>query len=147
MPTDAAAHPKQNQFDAFALGGKPLSKRSLVLEDNAIIGMEAESQLLDLGAEVVDVASTVARAMELIANHAYEFVLLDVNLGNETSRHAAEALRAAGIPHAFSTGYGEVSWGTTDACPMPVLTKPFETRALEHAVEQARRITAAQNKP
>ena len=147
MSTDANSHPQQSRLDAASSDENPLSQRCLVLEDNAIIGMEAESQLLDLGAAAVDVASTVAGAMELIASHSYEFVLLDVNLGAGTSEPVAEALRASGIAHAFSTGYGDVSWQPTDASPMPVLTKPFDTDALERAVTLARRIVAAQRKP
>ncbi|GEM_PF-1516211 len=117
---------------------RPLSERSLVVEDNVIIGMEAEDQLRDLGAVAVDVANTVARAMDLIASTDYEFALLDVNLGKETSREAAEALTAAKIPYAFLTGYGEVSWAPAKAGTIPVLVKPLDPGALARAVCQAR---------
>jgi CheY-like chemotaxis protein len=114
-----------------------------VVEDNIIVGMETEGQLLDLGAAAVDLANSVPRAMDLIASHAYEFVLLDANLGNETSRQVAEALTEASIPYAFLTGYGEVSWARADAGQIPVLTKPLDTGALGQAVVQAQRIVAA----
>jgi CheY-like chemotaxis protein len=118
----------------------PLSRRSLVLEDNVLVGMQIEGLLLDLGAEVVDIAKTVARAIELIASHVYEFVLLDVNLGNETSRRVAEALQARGIPYAFSTGYGEIPWATIGVKHVPVLTKPINGGTLAGAVELARKV-------
>lgn len=121
----------------------PLCRRVLVLEDNAIIAMEAEELLCDLGALAVDVAKTVASALELIASETYEFALLDVNLGDGNSRPAAEALAAAGTPYAFATGYGEVPWTSPETNAMPVLTKPHDQRALERAIMDARRSMAA----
>jgi len=117
---------------------RPLSRRALVVEDNVIIGMEAEEQLRDLGAEAVDLASTVARALELIAGTDYEFALLDANMGTQTSRDVAVALTAAKVPYAFLTGYGEVAWAPADAVPIPVLTKPLDARSLVRAVLRAR---------
>ena len=117
-----------------------LSRRALVLEDNAIIGMESEMQLLDLGAAHVDNASTVRRALDFLGRHDYEFVLLDVNLGHESSQAVADALALRGIPHAFSTGYGEISWATGATARAPVLTKPLDNMALERAIVQAKQM-------
>jgi CheY-like chemotaxis protein len=136
--------PKPERGSAAPSGeAETLSQRVLVLEDNALIAMDAEGQLVDLGAEHVDVAQTVARALDLIANQSYEFALLDVNLGNETSRPVADALRAANIPFAFVTGYQGVPWATTDAgsphLQAPIIVKPLEAVALRRAVRRARK--------
>lgn len=115
-----------------------LSARALVVEDNIIIGMEAEDQLLALGASEVDLANNVAQALALIGVHAYEFALLDVNLGNESSQPVAEVLRANGTPYAFSTGYGEVPWAQGGKAQAPVVTKPLDSIALERAIVAAK---------
>lgn len=114
-----------------------LSRRALVVEDNIIIGMEAEDQLLALGASQVDLANNVAQALRLIGQNSYEFALLDVNLGNESSQPVAEELRALGTPYAFSTGYGEVPWAKGTRSQAPVVTKPLDSIALERAIVAA----------
>jgi light-regulated signal transduction histidine kinase (bacteriophytochrome)/CheY-like chemotaxis protein len=115
-----------------------LSQRVLVVEDNIIIGMEAEDQLLALGAAQVDLANNVAQALGFIKQHRYEFALLDVNLGNESSQPVAEVLRNNGTPYAFSTGYGEVPWAQGTKAQAPVVTKPLDSIALERAIVAAR---------
>lgn len=113
-----------------------LSQRALVVEDNIIIGMEAEDQLLALGAHTVDLANNVAQALSLIAANTYEFALLDVNLGNESSQPIADVLQGNGTPYAFSTGYGEVPWAHSPK--VPVVTKPLDSIALERAIVASR---------
>ena len=104
--------------------------------------MEIELLLSDLGAKAVDVAASVAEALALIAGNAYEFALLDVNLGGETSRHAADALAASGVPHVFATGYGILPWDAPGQVRMPVLIKPFDAFDLRKAVVTAQALAA-----
>jgi CheY-like chemotaxis protein len=108
-----------------------LDGRVLLVEDNVLIGMEAEYQLQDLGAQEIDMAGNVAAALDLIAAHDYSFAVLDINLGNETSQKVAEALSQRAIPYVFTTGYGEVPWTQADAYGAPVVTKPLDPVALE----------------
>lgn len=117
----------------------------LVVEDNALIAMESEAQLIDFGAQSVEIAATVEQALVLLAGRSYEFALLDVNLGKETSRLVAEALAAAAIPHAFVTGYGDLAWNPPGDVRAPVLRKPLDSLALRHAIVRARSL--AQSEP
>ncbi|HWU02901.1 MAG TPA: HWE histidine kinase domain-containing protein, partial [Novosphingobium sp.] len=143
---DFMAEPAANAFDSNALPASDaqdthlLSGRALIVEDNVIIGLEAEDQLLGMGAQTIDMASNVARALTLIGANGYEFALLDINLGNETSRPVAEALQALGTPFAFTTGYGEVPWAEHELGAVPVVTKPFDAVALEQAISQAKKV-------
>ena len=80
--------------------------RVLVVEDNMLIALDAEDMMMELGADAVETASSVAQAMAIINAQAPDFALLDVNLGSETSVPVAERLAELGVPFVFATGYG-----------------------------------------
>ncbi|WP_416236816.1 response regulator [Rhizobium sp. CC-YZS058] len=100
-------------------------KRVLVLEDNFIIAMEAEDILRTLGVEHVDIATNAAQARGLLDEQAFDFALLDVNLGNETSFDFADLLTARMTPFGFVTGYGESAVFPAELRDRPRITKPF----------------------
>ncbi|MBB4657694.1 HWE histidine kinase domain-containing protein [Parvularcula dongshanensis] len=106
--------------------------RVLIVEDNMIIGLDAEMMLQAMGAEDVVMASRATDALSELASAAFDFALLDVNLGQETSEPVAERLAALSVPFVFATGYGEVEQltGRFDA---PVVLKPFAEDALRNA--------------
>lgn len=116
-----------------------LEGRVLLVEDNVLIGMEAEYQLQDLGAQEIDMAGNVAAALDLINTHDYSFAVLDINLGNETSQKVAEALSQRGVRYVFTTGYGEVPWTQASDFGAPVVTKPLDAVALERAILETKR--------
>src|ERR1700675_1237730 len=78
----------------------------LIVEDDPIIALDFEDTILGFGVKTVRTAGSVARALELIADRAPDFALLDVGLVREKSFAIAERLDALGIPFAFVTGYG-----------------------------------------
>lgn len=82
-------------------------KRVLVLEDNFIIAMEAEDILKSIGIGHVEIAGNVAEAQALIEEYAFDFALLDVNLGAYTSFDFAGLLIERGISFGFVSGYGD----------------------------------------
>ncbi|MEM1343797.1 MAG: HWE histidine kinase domain-containing protein [Pseudomonadota bacterium] len=113
-----------------------LSGISLIVEDNLMIAMSGRQLLLEIGAEQVVVASTVADALAAVARTPLTFAMLDVNLQTETSEAVAERLQAAGVPFVFSTGYGS-EWYRTDAYPgVPVLRKPLKSQDLHRALNR-----------
>ena len=82
--------------------------RVLIVEDEALVSMLLEAMLEDLGCIVVGPAGRIAEATQLLqAPDAIDVALLDVNVAGEQVFPVAEALKAAGKPFAFSTGYGE----------------------------------------
>ncbi|MEI4472628.1 HWE histidine kinase domain-containing protein [Frigidibacter sp. MR17.24] len=114
-----------------------VAKRVLVVEDTIIIAMDAADMLGDIGATEVDTASGVAEAMRLLDRARYDFVLLDVNLGRETSRPVAERLRAEGVPFALATGYGD-SPEVRDGYPRsPILQKPYTVDMVRRVMAEA----------
>ncbi len=109
----------------------------LIVEDNMIIALDAESFLMDLGAEDVTTTSSNAQAIRAMDETAFDFALLDVNLGTETSTPVASRLLRDGIPFAFATGYGETK-DLSDLFPgTPVVQKPYDREALARAIAKA----------
>ncbi|MEQ9643768.1 MAG: HWE histidine kinase domain-containing protein [Alphaproteobacteria bacterium] len=115
----------------------PITGAALVVEDNLIIAMEAEQQLLELGVSKVHVASTVEAALRTLDQHEIEFAMLDVNLGNQTSRAIAERLREDGIPFAYATGYARQEMKTDMLPDVPTIRKPFDRAAIAAAMNAA----------
>ena len=82
--------------------------RILVVEDEGLVALMLEDMLDDLGYEVACSAASVVQALAWIDGGGQaDLALLDVNLGGESVFPVADALKARGVPFAFSTGYGE----------------------------------------
>lgn len=101
-------------------------KRILVVEDETLIAMELAAILEEAGAEVIGPANSIEQAHTLIAAQSLKVqaALLDINVAGASIESVAEALSGAGVPYAFTTGYGSAE--VTEASPqVPVLRKPF----------------------
>lgn len=118
------------------VGPTDLPKDVLIVEDNMIIALDAESSLLRAGVESVRVASGVAQAMRAIATRAPDFALLDINLGRETSFAVAEHLASIGISFVFTTGYGEDIAFPPKLLGVPLIRKPYTGDALLMAMRR-----------
>jgi CheY-like chemotaxis protein len=111
-----------------ASGGVP--DDVLVVEDDPIIALDFEDTILQFGVKTVRTAANVARALQLIAERAPDFALLDVGLVREKSFAVAERLEALGIPFAFVTGYDAEVALTVAFSQRPRLPKPCPADAL-----------------
>jgi CheY-like chemotaxis protein len=98
---------------------------ALVVEDNMIIAMEAEEILRELGFADCHVCGSVRGALQVIADQTIAFAVLDIDLGEETCEDIAHALRAAGTPFIFASGYDEFPEFGPDLASTPVVTKPY----------------------
>ena len=113
----------------------------LIVEDDPIIALGFEDTILGFGIKTVRTASSVAKALEMIADRAPDFALLDVGLVREKSFAIAERLETLKIPFVFVTGYGAT--GAIGGFPAafatkPRLAKPCSTDALEAVLLQRR---------
>jgi CheY-like chemotaxis protein len=132
------------RFMEPASPGMPaLPQDVLLVEDDPIIALDFEDTILGLGVKTVRTAAGVARALQMIADRAPDFALLDVSLIREKSFAIAERLDALGIPFAFVTGYGAEVRLPKAYSERPRLLKPCSTEALEavlklHASGRAR---------
>jgi len=81
--------------------------------------------------KTVRTAASVAKALELIADRAPDFALLDVGLVHEKSFAVAERLDALKIPFVFVTGYGSAVVFPAAFAHAPTLPKPCSTDVLQ----------------
>jgi CheY-like chemotaxis protein len=109
---------------------RPLPADVLIVEDDPIIALDFEDTILGFGVKSVRTAASVARALELIAQRAPDFALLDVGLVREKSIAVAERLAALKIPFVFVTGYGADVRLPAAFVDIPRLPKPCSTDAL-----------------
>jgi CheY-like chemotaxis protein len=107
----------------------------LIVEDDPIIALDFEDTILGFGVTSVRSAGNVARALEMIAERAPDFALLDVGLVREKSFAIAERLEALKIPFAFITGYGADVRLPAAFTHKPRLPKPCSSDALRAVLE------------
>jgi DNA-binding NtrC family response regulator len=112
-------------------GSSTLPHDVLIVEDDAIIALDFEDTILGFGVKTVRTAASVAKALELIADRAPDFALLDVGLVHEKSFAVAERLDALRIPFVFVTGYGSAGAFPAAFARTPTLPKPCSTDALQ----------------
>jgi len=109
-------------------------KRFLIVEDEAMIALLLEDYLGDLGYDVAALADNVDDALAQVHSGGWiDAAILDVNVRGRSIKPVADALKAAGTPFCFMTGYGAgVETGHPDAA---LIGKPFD-------LEVVRRILA-----
>ena len=108
----------------------------LIVEDDPIIALDFEDTILGCGVTKIRTAGNVARALEMIADRAPEFALLDVGLVREKSFAIAERLAALRIPFVFVTGYGAEVRLPPAFADKPRLPKPCSGDTLRAALKR-----------
>ena len=100
----------------------------LLVEDQALVAMEFEAMLTDLGCAVIGPYGRVAPALEAVRREPLDGAVLDVNLAGERSFPIARALQERQIQFFFLTGL-ESSALPTSLHHVPHLTKPVRADA------------------
>jgi CheY-like chemotaxis protein len=103
----------------------------LLVEDDPIIALDFEDTILGLGVKTVRTAASVAKALQMIADRAPDFALLDVGLVREKSFAIAERLDTLNIPFVFVTGYAAEVGVPAAFSDRRRLPKPCSAEALE----------------
>jgi CheY-like chemotaxis protein len=111
-------------------------RRVLVVEDQFVIALDMQQMLRILGADVVDLATSIQDALAVIIRTPPDLAILDVKLESETTVPVAEALRARGIPLIFATGYSDLSAVPASLRLAPLLRKPVDRAALAAVLGQ-----------
>ncbi len=103
----------------------PAGLNVFVVEDEALVALNLEDMLADLGCHVVGPAMRLPKAMEMVDKGVNaDVAILDVNIAGAPVYPLAEALKARGTPIVFATGYGRS--GLPEAWHgYPVLQKPY----------------------
>jgi CheY-like chemotaxis protein len=110
--------------------------RVLIVEDEAAVSMLIEDMVLEFGTEIVGPAASLEEAMALVRREHIDAAILDVNVRGTMAFEVADAMRQAGIPLIFATGYGKrvIPPRFQDA---PILAKPFRYDGLKGALRTA----------
>jgi two-component SAPR family response regulator len=106
----------------------------LVVEDEALIAMEIEEMIAELGAEVVGSFSRVTDALQALERETVAGAILDIQLDGETTLGLVDVLLERGCPILFVTGGGPESIPETYR-QLPRLSKPFNQVDLERSAK------------
>jgi CheY-like chemotaxis protein len=106
----------------------------LIVEDEALVAMNLESMLEDLGCRIAGPAMRLERAHALIeAGPLPQAAILDVNIAGSSVFPVAKRLQELGVPFIFATGYGHA--GIPPEFPgHPVLQKPYSMDDIERSL-------------
>lgn len=111
-------------------------RRILVVEDEAIVAMQLEDMLAELGHEVAASCARLDEALATAGTVACDVAVLDINLSGQKSFPVAEALKSRGVPFFFATGYGG-SVLPPSLAGTQVLHKPYSLEDLKSALLHA----------
>jgi two-component sensor histidine kinase len=124
------AQPVPVQASAGQLARDLDGLRVLIVEDEALVGLQVEQVLREAGCAPIGPAATILEAIDLVLTGTVDAALLDVNLAGGRSYAVADMLAAKGVPFAFCTGYS----GPTDLparfADVRVLTKPLRAEQI-----------------
>jgi AmiR/NasT family two-component response regulator len=118
----------------------PERRRTLIVEDDTLVGMGLRAQLEKLGHEVVGQASTSAEAKHLFREQRPDIVLMDIRLDDTDGiTLAGELLQERRCPMVILSAYGDKSLvdRASAAGVFGYLIKPVSTEGLQAQIEVA----------
>ena len=110
--------------------------RTLVVEDDAMIGGLLAETLEDLGHAVCAVETNVAKAVAAALRWRPDLMIIDLGLGEASGIAAVKAILQSGfVPHVFVTGeaLSSISLGRGAV----LIRKPFRVSDLDQAIQRA----------
>lgn len=115
--------------------------RVLIVEDNIFIALDLEAQLVELGHEVVGIAATATKAIDMSRQSSPDIAIVDLQLANGSKgQDAALVLRSEmEIPSVFVSGsLHQVTDAEKEAIrPLAMLSKPLLPNELRRTLEDA----------
>jgi CheY-like chemotaxis protein len=115
---------------------KPLAGyRILVAEDEALIALELEEILENLGCEVVGPLSRVDDVLEAAERGGFDGALLDINLRGRQIFEILPQLKTLGLNLIITSGYDDLSLFPVAFRGMPRIAKPFNEKELRRICE------------
>ena len=110
--------------------------RTLVVEDDAMIGGLLAETLEGLGHTVCAVERNVANAADAASRWRPDLMIVDVGLGDASGIEAVrEVLRSGYVPHVFVAG--DAVRGMPLGPETVLIQKPFRVSDLERAIQRA----------
>ena len=113
----------------------------LIVEDDFLIAMQAQTALTDAGFRVIGVATTAEEALEMAKQRRPAIVVMDIRLGGRRDGidAAADLFRELGVQCLFATAHDDQQTRARAEPfrPLGWLTKPYTVASLIGAVRQA----------
>lgn len=113
----------------------------LIVEDDFLIGMQAESALIDSGFSVIGIASTAEEAVVLARRHRPALAVMDVRLSGSRDgiEAAGELFRELGVRCIFATAHDDqlTRSRAEPFAPLGWLAKPYTMMSLVALVREA----------
>lgn len=106
-------------------------RKVLLVEDEAIIAMDLEQWLTEIGFEVVGPFRRNSDALGALVRTTVDLAVLDYLLVDGECRGVADRLERIGVPYVFLTGCRELHDGRGG---VPVLGKPVSQQRLAEAL-------------
>lgn len=111
----------------------------LIVEDEAIVALDIEEKLIELGFNVMDIVDNGLSAIESASNNSIDLILMDINIKGKMDGidTAKSILKKHDLPIIFLTAYsnGEFIERSKKVSPYGYLLKPFNVRELSISVE------------
>lgn len=115
--------------------GRLQDKRVLLVEDEALIALDAEDALLSAGCQVLGPAHDLASALRIAENESLDAAVLDINLAGVMVWPVAEVLRTRGIPFVLLSGFGRGLELPQTCRQAPLLSKPVKPDELRTSLK------------
>jgi DNA-binding response OmpR family regulator len=115
-----------------------MSKKILIVEDESIIAIEIESYLMQLGYEIIGIASTADEAYRKAIFNDVDLILMDIYLMQSNGIDAALKIKKEkNVPIVFLTAHmdEETIEKAIEVNPVAYLTKPFNRQELFAAIK------------
>lgn len=125
---------------AYTEMARSAAGRVLIIEDEAIIAMDLEAMMTDLGHRVVGIARTAKGAIEMAQKEDFDLILSDIQLADNSSGIDAvnTILQAQGYhPVIFITSFPERLLTGEGPEPAFLISKPYTEEQVKSAASQA----------
>jgi DNA-binding response OmpR family regulator len=116
--------------------------RILIVEDNFLLANRLVEALTQDGHEILGVAASADKAIQLLASCECDAAVVDSNLGGSCSEPVGKALLRRGIPFVVVSGYSRDHL-LRSLRGAPFLPKPIDQSALLALVSKFRSPTSA----
>jgi CheY-like chemotaxis protein len=120
--------------------------RVLLVEDMALLLLDLEDLVTELGLRVAATASTIEDGIGCARTHELDVAILDVDLAGKRSTPIAEILADRGVPIVFVTGFADAELPQRFE-QYPRLPKPFADSQLREALSAAGRMRRQRRAP
>lgn len=130
----------QDEIDAaLSAIDQNLQSRVLIIEDEAIIALDLENLVSELGHRVVGIAATRDDAVQLARQRRPELILADIKLADGSSGidAAVAIVEDLDVPVVFITAYPEFLLTGERPEPTYLVTKPFSRDTVRATIGQA----------